>query len=81
MTTVMLNKETELYMNKAIAMLNKEAELYMNKAHRITEFTSLLTQYITDKKIVNNETINCAIAWFNTNPQMSPIECLNRAIQ
>lgn len=64
-----------------IAILNKEAESYMNKAHRITEFTSLLTQYIENGKITNDETINCAIAWFNHNPQMSSIECINRAIQ
>lgn len=65
----------------SIAMLNKEAESYMNKANRITEFTSLLAKYVANKQIIDDETIDCAIAWFNHNPQMSPIECINHAMQ
>ena len=62
--------------NANIAMLNKEAENYIKKAQRINNFTSTLTRYIEDRTITDDETINCAIAWFNHNPQMSPVECI-----
>jgi len=64
----------------SLDMLDRQADELQNKANRIKELNRILVYKIQNNYITDMETIDCAIAWFNHNPELSPEECIERAM-
>lgn len=60
--------------------LDKQADEWQNKANRIKELNRILVYKIQNNYITDMKIIDSAIAWFNHNPELSPEECIERAM-